>query len=324
MKDFEHMGDAEDQAALWAARLDGSTLSASDREALASWLEEKPEHRALLSQYCQFSADLEEKLVALLGIGGVSLPPEKATPRQRWSGRWVVGFALAAAAMLAVAFVFTRPAAKPASFATSHSQRQLAVLSDGTRVELNAHTQITFQDGAQRHLRLTSGEAYFIVSKNKHRPFIVDTPSGSVRVTGTVFNVRAENARALEVAVVEGSVEVKAGPRDPVALTAHDYLIASDTGVSVKSLPAAGLDDVLAWRQGQIVFDGVPLRDALDRFARYHGRKITATTAAGDLRLGGRFSLDDIDGFFAALEAVLPVLIEKDANGDVKVKLRSE
>ena len=72
------------------------------------------------------------------------------------------------------------------------------------------------------------------------------------------------------------------------------------------------------------MFNGVPLRDALARFARYHGRGITATPDAAVQRVGGRFSLDDLDGFFAALEEALPVRVTRNLNGTVQVSLRTE
>ena len=61
-------------AALWAARLEGGTLDAADRNALDAWLAASPAHRAALSMYCQFSADLEVQLPALVGAGRVALP----------------------------------------------------------------------------------------------------------------------------------------------------------------------------------------------------------------------------------------------------------
>jgi transmembrane sensor len=109
-----------------------------------------------------------------------------------------------------------------------------------------------------------------------------------------------------------------------VVLVAGDQLSAGPAGVKIRPLSPADLDNALAWRQGQIVFDGVPLREALARFARYHGCGITTTPAAGELRVGGRYSLDDLDGFFAALEQVLPVHVSRNLNGTVQVGLRSE
>jgi transmembrane sensor len=176
-------------------------------------------------------------------------------------------------------------------------------------------------------VRLAAGEAFFAVHKDATRPFIVETPAGSVRVTGTKFDVRTETDGALEVTVVEGSVQAHPGeaagrPSTPVQLGAGDQLSAGPGGVSVHTLPAAALEDALAWRQGQIVFDGVPLREALARFARYHGRGITATPEAAELRVGARFSLDDLDGFFAGLEEVLPVRVTHNLNGTVQVSRR--
>jgi transmembrane sensor len=210
--------------------------------------------------------------------------------------------------------------------------RQILNLADGTRVELNAQTSLQIQiDRNGRRVRLASGEAFFAVHKEAARPFIVETPAGSVRVTGTQFNVRAETAAPLEVTVVEGSVQVRpadsAGrPGATVWLGAGDQLSAGPDGVDVRALSANALDDALAWRQGQIVFADVPLRAALARFARYHGRGITATAATADMRVGGRYSLDDLDGFLASLPDILPVpvLVTRSPDGTVQVSLRSE
>src|SRR5690606_22171746 len=160
--------------------------------------------------------------------------------------------------------------------ATAVAQRQSITLSDGTKVDLNAHTRLEVAISAsERRVRLAAGEAFFEVQKDPARPFIIETPTGSVRVTGTTFNVRSDAASSLEVTVVEGSVQVRTGGESsssspPVSLGAGDRLSSGRTGVSVKALSDAAIADTLAWRQGQIVFDGVPLRQALARFSHYH------------------------------------------------------
>ena len=323
---------AEEQASLWAARLDGSVLSATDRLALEAWLAGDPAHRRLLSNYCQFSADLEQQLPLIEGIRELSA--ENLTTRETaqpfpWL-RWpmMAGAALTAAAAVAVVFWQARPPDEIVNLATPVAQRQELTLADGTRIELNAQTSLHIEMGrAERHVRLAGGEAFFVVSKDPARPFIIETPAGSVRVTGTKFAVRAESGPLLEVTVAEGSVQVRpgetgGGPARPVTLGARDRLSAGPGGVEVQALSATKLEEVLAWRQGQIVFDAAPLREALARFARYHGRGITATAEAAELRVGGRFSLDDLDGFFAALEEVLPVQVTRDLSGTVQVAVR--
>ena len=317
---------AEERASFWAARLDGSVLSAPDQIALDAWLAENPIHRALLTQYCQFSADLERLLPALAAAGAVELPHEIAPRRRSWNLKWVAGAALAAAATIGFVLWMGRPRTQLESVATAVAQRSTLTLADGSQAELNAQTSLRVEMGpAERRVRLASGEAFFTVTKDPARPFIVETPAGSVRVTGTVFNVRAETASALEVLVVEGSVQVRPGEANggravaPVLLGPGEMLSAGAGGVTVQTLPAGTMDDALAWRHGQAVFDGVPLSAALARFARYHGRGITAAPEVANLSVGGRFSLDDLDGFLVALETALPVRVTRGLSGTVQV-----
>jgi transmembrane sensor len=323
---------AEEQASLWAARLDGSELSAADRIELEAWLAQNPAHRSMLSDYCQFSADLEQQLPLLEGIREPSAeiqPSPKTAQSRPWLRRPILaGVALTAAA--AVALVFWSPASTEFKNVTSPvAQRQELTLTDGTHIQLNAQTALVVELGrSERHVRLAAGEAFFAVSKDRNRPFFVETPAGSVRVTGTRFNVRSDSANTFEVTVVEGSVLVRPGKSDseaqtPVSLGAGDRLLSGPRGVVRSRLSPTELGDALAWRQGQAVFNGVPLRDALACFARYQGRGITATAEVADLRVGGRFSLDDLDGFFAALEQVLPVQVTRDLSGNVQVSRRA-
>ncbi|MDI1334700.1 MAG: FecR domain-containing protein [Lacunisphaera sp.] len=319
----------DEQAALWAARLDGSVLSAADRTALDAWLATDPAHRTALSAYCQFSADLEQQLPLIEGIkeGPAENPTALTTAQPRpWLRRpLMAGAALSAAAAVALVLWLGRTQAQFENMATPVAQRSALTLVDGTRVELNAQTSLLVElDGRGRHVRLASGEAFFTVAKDAARPFTVETPAGAVRVTGTQFNVRTEPAMPFEVTVREGSVSARpAGANGaspvPLALTAGDRL----AGGLVARLSPAALENALAWRAGQLVFVDTPLDEALARFARYHGRGITATPAAAGKRIGGRHSLDDLDGFFAFLEAAMELKVTRNLNGTVLVSERA-
>lgn len=328
--DAHSHASADDQASLWAARLDGGSLSAADRTALDAWLAENPAHRALLANYCQFSADLERQLPPLVEAGRISLPAAATPRRTRWSFPQRVGATLAAAAAITLGLWVARPGARFENFAAPPGQRQSFALGDGTRVELNAHSALQFVDrGGERHAKLTEGEAYFVVSKNKAKPFMVETPTGSVRVTGTTFAVRTETA-ALEVTVMEGSVQVVPGAATgvrestTVALGAGDRLSATAHGVTTRKLSRDALDDALAWRQGIVVFVDEPLDAALARFAHYEARSVHVTPAAAAKRVSGRYSLDDLDGLLVGIEEPLGIRTTKESSGTLRVSLRSE
>src|SRR6201999_1616556 len=151
-------------------------------------------------------------------------------------------------------------------------------------------------------------EAFFTVTKDSSRPFFVETPGGTVRVTGTRFDVRIDSDSGLQVTVDSGSVQVRppegdaAGRETVVSLAPRDQFSRGRRGFSTRTLSVAELDDALAWRRAVIVFAGTPLHDALPSFSRYLHRPITAGKGAGELRVGGRFGLDDPDAFFTALE----------------------
>ena len=323
---------AEEQASLWAARLDGDTLDRAQRAELDAWLAENPAHRALLTRYCQLSTDLEEQVPALVAAGRIAMPATHATPQRRgWTFPRFASLTLAAAAAVAVGFMVFRSGQPVENFATAVAQRRTHTLADGTRVELNAHTTLRFEhDATGRRARLAGGEALFIVAKDSARPFTVETPVGSVRVTGTTFNVRTEPGTvAFEVTVVEGSVQVRPGdtggtePAIPLALGAGDRFTADAAGGKVRALKADQLDDVLAWRQGVIIFDDVPLREAAARFAYHHGTSIQVAPAVAGEKVGGRYNLDDLRGFLVGIESFLPVTVKTDLNHAVFVGPRS-
>jgi transmembrane sensor len=323
---------ADEQASLWAARLDGSELSAADQRELAAWLAADPAHRPLLSSYCQFSADLEQQLPLLVGVRdelAESPTASKAARPSPWLRRPIwAGATLAAAAALAVFLWPGRPQNHSKNLGTAVAARQEFTLPDGSRVELNAQTAAVVElTATERRVRLAGGEAFFRVAKDAARPFFVETPAGSVRVTGTEFNVRTESAASLEVTVREGSVQVRSGgAAAPQNLTGGDRLVRDAQQVNVARLSAGQLDDTLAWREGRIVFTDTPLREALARFARYHGRTLTATEGAALKRVGGRYSLDDLDGFLAFLEETegMGLRVSRETDGAIRVRLPDE
>lgn len=323
---------ADEQAALWAARLDGSEFSAADRREFDTWLAADPAHRALLSSYCQFSADLEQQLPLLAGardeIAETQTASRATGPLSRLRRPILAVATLAAAAALAVFLWPGQPQNHFQNVGTSVASRQDFNLPDGSHLELNARTAAVVEFTAtERRVRLAGGEAFFRIAKDPARPFFVETPAGSVRVTGTEFNIRTESTTSLEVTVREGSVQVRpGGSTTPRHLHGGEQFVSEGSNVEVHTLDAGRLADALAWRQGRIVFADTPLRDALARFARYHGRTLTASEAAAQKRVGGSYSLDDLAGFLAFLEEAdgMGLHLTRGTDGSVRVELPDE
>ncbi len=322
---------AEEQASLWAARLEGSVLSDADRAALEAWLAGDAARRPLLSSYCSLSAKLDVLVPELAAAGSIELPHAPEKPRASWNPWRVATATLAASALVLGVVQFERVRGRTEDLSTPAGQRGSFTLSDGTRVELNANTSITVDNGrTERRVHLANGEAFFVVSKDKARPFTVDTPAGSVRVTGTIFNVLTEAASQLDVTVVEGSVQVRPDDAsgnptsEPTVLGAGGVLKAERGSLTVATLPPADIDDALAWRQGQIVCRAMPVSEALARFSHYYGRAMAATAGAGSKNVSGQYSLGNLDEFLDFLHGSMDLRVARSADGTVRVSLPGE
>ena len=248
-------------AALWAARMESGELSGADRETLRAWLEQDPAHRWRLAHYQHYSAELDVALPALSAAGKVRLA---ASPPRRKGRHW--GYvSLAAMVALAVAIgIYWRPTAgeRGPVFSTHIAERQSVKLADGTRADLNAQTNLAVEfQKSERRVRLDHGEVLFTVAKNLARPFVVETPGGRVRVTGTVFNVRTDLSGQFEVSVLEGHVEVQplggvASP-EPLRLGVGDHV---SLNADPRSCGAA-----CRWRESRMLRPGGKVRRFLSR-----------------------------------------------------------
>jgi len=235
---------------------------------------------------------------------------EAGLRRRRRRRRAMVRGVVAALAVVAGALWAVPYLRSTATVATAVAHRQSLALADGSRAELNARTTLftDFRYG-RRIVRLGRGEAFFSVAKDESHTFLVTTPAGTVRVTGTQFNVRIDGVGRVEVTLLEGEIwfepdspqkDARTAPPSVVRLSPGQQVDSTDDGP--RMLTAQQLAGVTAWRQGRIVLDGLTLAEAAGRLADFHGCSISVESAAADLAMGGTFPLDDLGQFFEALE----------------------
>jgi transmembrane sensor len=182
-------------------------------------------------------------------------------------------------------------------------------LADGTRVDLNTDSAIVVRySQAERRIRLLRGEAFFDVSRNPKRPFVVDASSLTATALGTQYGVRAALGDSFgDVQVEQGGVEVISS-RDQIVLEAGG--VARLTAPGHLASTTADVANETAWRSGKLVFSGQPLRDVLATLERYrYGRIVVLDSTAAEQRVSGIFDLNDTDQALRALEENLPVSV---------------
>lgn len=179
----------------------------------------------------------------------------------------------------------------------------IANINSGSRIEV-AFTQ------EQRRINLRKGEAWFEVSKDKSKPFIVEAGDARIRAVGTAFSVR-RLATGSEVLVTEGTVEVWSADgtaqRRLVRAGEHAFLAREARAIPVTRQP----DEVnrrLAWREGKLVLTSQTLREAVADFNRYSPRTIVIADASlQDRRLIGQYQLDAPELFARDVSMILDV-----------------
>ena len=180
------------------------------------------------------------------------------------------------------------------------------ILSDGTKVWLNAESELDFPVdfvGKERVVRL-KGEAYFEVKPDAAHPFIVETRGVRTRVLGTSFNIKAyDNEESIFTTLLTGKVKVSAigEENESVVLTPGMQSEWQENGqkMSVKKVNA---ENFTAWRQGAFMFDNENIMVVTRVLERWYGLKFIYNENVHEHTFSGRLSKDE------PLESILETL----------------
>lgn len=148
-------------------------------------------------------------------------------------------------------------------------------LPDGSQITLNAGSKLTYPEkfkGEIREVKLT-GEAFFEVKRDSHRPFVVDAGPARVKVLGTSFRMKSLQGKPVEVHVTSGRVMLfRVDPR--TSDTASIILEAGEHGIlridaAAPELVEQSAPDDLFWANRTLEFVGTPLQQVIPMLERY-------------------------------------------------------
>lgn len=149
------------------------------------------------------------------------------------------------------------------------------VLCDGTEVWLNANSNFVYPTAFIGNERIVTleGEAYFKVTKDPKRPFIVKTKTVQTRVLGTEFNIRSYTPEDTHVVLINGKVEVSntKGGSYTRLYPGEDAHLQSDGNFV---LAEVDLDSYVYWKDGYFYFDDVTLKDIMQNLGRWYNVNI--------------------------------------------------
>jgi ferric-dicitrate binding protein FerR (iron transport regulator) len=181
-----------------------------------------------------------------------------------------------------------------------------------------------------------NGEAYFDVTKNADKPFIIHTKKMDVKVIGTVFNVRSYNdEKTAEASLIKGSIEVTLKdrkdqkivlkPNEKISIATQEAEAAlSKPGKTpavknTRSIPQILVNELkpstrynniipeIAWTQNKLFFEDESLENIAPMMERWFGKKVMITNASlKNLHYYGNFENETMEEVLSYLKLSKP------------------
>lgn len=177
------------------------------------------------------------------------------------------------------------------SISTPRGGQYQLVLSDGTKVWLNAASSLKFPSsfvGRNRTVELT-GEAYFEVAKNKEMPFIVKFNDANIEVLGTHFDIKAYHDEETKATLAEGSIKISKNNQQKILVPGQQVVVSKEEGNLEVS--QANMEEALAWRNGYFIFHDASIENIMKTAARWYDVDVTYDAdIIKSKKFGGRVS----------------------------------
>ncbi|WP_373834940.1 FecR family protein [Bacteroides heparinolyticus] len=209
--------------------------------------------------------------------------------------------------------------------ATCDSKKEV-ILPDSSIVWLNARSELTYPKkfGRKRRNVALKGEAFFDVRKDKKRPFSVNTPTMTVRVSGTTFVVTdREELPHAETVLETGKVDVtvkETGRKLEMQPDRQLIYNKKDKSTEMRVVNASAYTN---WRKEYLLFENTPLRDVFIQLGKWYNISISCKTCSPKLLdTPVSFTLDNetVDDILSILQSITPLTWEKTGTNEITIE----
>jgi transmembrane sensor len=176
-------------------------------------------------------------------------------------------------------------------------------LPDGSKVTLNADSKLKIVKGFEGNERTAylEGEAFFEVTKNKEKPFVVHTGQIETKVLGTSFDINAypENPE-IEVSVLEGKVSVSDTMQHQVFLSPHQKSVFQQQNLTITEFK--NINDAIGWKERKLIFKNESWNSIAHKLERYYNVNVSlADSLNQSCRLNASFDNEQLDNVLKIL-----------------------
>jgi len=194
---------------------------------------------------------------------------------------------------------------------TEMGERKDFALPDGSKVWLNADSQISYAENFEGDLRKVNliGEGYFEITPSKEKPFLIETEHVTTKELGTSFNLKAyQEQNDVELSVMEGKVAFSKNetPEENIELKANESAVFSVTQNQFEKVDVN--QNTTLWKEGLLILDNATLNEDVIALERWFGVKIELENVE---KQGGQdFENTDADFSQMEIEEILEIIAE--------------
>ncbi|HVW59332.1 MAG TPA: FecR domain-containing protein, partial [Puia sp.] len=208
------------------------------------------------------------------------------------------------------------------TISTARGNQYMLILSDGTKVWLNAASSMRFPTsfkGNERKVEIT-GEAYFEIANNPAMPFKVMAGGGEIQVLGTHFNVNAySDESVIKTTLLEGAVAVK---KDEARLVLspgqqakfHPQTVSGKNEKAITLLKDIDPGRETAWKDGFFWFENTDIHTLMRQVSRWYDVEVEFKGDVTDDGFSGKVSRS------VPLSKLLKVLEQYEINFEIEGK----
>lgn len=217
-----------------------------------------------------------------------------------------------------------------ASYSTALGEQKDVAMSDGSELALNTSSHASVEITARsRSVDVQEGEALLNIAPDP-RPLVVHVATVDFQPTATParthFRLDPDGTTRVDVLEGEGWVRPAGAPAHPGTVlgrfrpmylkAGNSFSVHSDVRI-VEQLDPEEMTRRLAWRKGQVILAGEPLRDAVAEFNRYNRRQLViGDESIADLPTGGTFYATEVDTFARSLNQLFHIRVVRARSDD--------
>ena len=211
----------------------------------------------------------------------------------------------------------------PTTVLVETGQKAKVRLPDGTSVWLNSAGSLTYDNTYNQKERVVylQGEAYFEVSKDETRPFIVKTNDIAVEALGTSFDVKAyPDDSYIAATLIEGSIRISSPAQSELLTPNEKITITKSDGQFTKTVLTDAEKNIL-WINHQLAFESERLEDIAKTLERMYNVNIRFTSdKLKNTRFTGTIKNNNLENVLQVIEFVSPIRYSREKDATIIIR----